>query len=413
MTITLTDDQKKLQGAVRGFYTNKDSFLTVDGSAGTGKTTVLRYIYESEQNLNNTFRTIDPSYTDKHMTLTATTNKAVNVLQSQFSNTFVNVRTIHSLFGLRPFKGKLTCSYTPKDLAQSLKDRIIIIDECSMINDELYQIIKDVAAYGVKFIFVGDSNQLPPVKSKSISPVFSNPTVKLTEVVRQTDELLLLADSFRKFVELDEFPNIQTNGTSIMHLPQDEFEQMILDDMGTPGWTIRDSRVVAYTNKQVKHYNSLIKEDLTGTAAIVEGELVINNSYVKGNPNIAVPTEAEVYIRKITPHKTLVDGFRYVIVHGMKETALWMPKGPEEAKELQRVIKGMDSTPNYIYNVLADLRPMYASTIHKAQGSTFKRIYIDLNSIKSVQYYDPLMFKRLLYVAVSRASECVVFTGDI
>ena len=35
MTITLTDDQKKLQGAVRGFYTNKESFLTVDGSAGT------------------------------------------------------------------------------------------------------------------------------------------------------------------------------------------------------------------------------------------------------------------------------------------------------------------------------------------------------------------------------------------
>lgn len=413
MTITLTDDQKKLQGAVRGFYTNKESFLTIDGSAGTGKTTVLKYIYETQDNLNNTFRTIDPSYTDKYMILTATTNKAVNVLQSQFSNTFVNVRTIHSLFGLRPFKGKLTSSHTTEDLGQGLRDRIIIIDECSMINDELYQIIKDVAAYGVKFIFVGDSNQLPPVKSKSISPVFSNPTVKLTKVVRQTDELLLLADSFRKFVELDEFPNIQPNGASIIHLPQDEFEQMILDDMGTPGWTIRDSRVVAYTNKQVKHYNSLIKEDLTGTAAIVEGELVINNSYVKGNPNIAVPTEAEVYIRKITPHKAIVDGFRYVIVHGMKETALWMPKGPEEAKELQRIIKGMDSTPNYIYNVLADLRPMYASTIHKAQGSTFKRIYIDLNSIKSVQYYDPLMFKRLLYVAVSRASEQVIFTGDI
>ena len=189
MTITLTDDQKKLQGAVRGFYTNKESFLTVDGSAGTGKTTVLRYIYESEDNLNKTFCTIDPNYTDKYMVLTATTNKAVNVLQSQFSNTFVNVRTIHSLLGLRPFKGRLSSSYTLKHLAQSLGNRIIVIDECSMINQDLFQLNRNRATtYNVKILYVGDSLQLPPV-NEEISLTFA--TVKnkvvLTDIVRQEE----------------------------------------------------------------------------------------------------------------------------------------------------------------------------------------------------------------------------------
>lgn len=413
MSIVLTDDQQKLQAAVRGFFASPDKFLTVDGSAGCGKTFTLRKIYDEQANLNKTLGLIDPSYVNKNLIFTATTNKAVNVLQSNFQGAFIDILTIHSLLSLRPVKGKLVSSYSYETIASVLKNQIVVIDECSMINQELFNIIKGVASHGVKFIFVGDSNQLPPVKSKTVSPVFDVPNkIGLTQVVRQQDKLLLLADSFRKYVQDDVFPAIDVNGIDVLHLPQEEFEAMILADMGKPGWTIRDSRVVAYKNDDVKKYNDLIKKDLTGTSAIVEGELVINNSYVEGNPRVNVATEAEVFVRRVTAHKALVDGYAYDITYGVKDTRVWMPKDAEAMKELQKICRDQGHLGN-VAKVLADLRPMYASTIHKAQGSTFKRIYIDLNSIKAVQYYDLLMFKRLLYVAVSRASEQVVFTGDI
>ena len=60
-----------------------------------------------------------------------------------------------------------------------------------------------------------------------------------------------------------------------------------------------------------------------------------------------------------------------------------------------------------------DVRHAYACTIHKSQGSTFKKVYIDLHDMSFIYNRDRELFKRLLYVAVSRAKEQVVFTGDI
>lgn len=411
----LTQDQLNIKQAVRQFYHNKESFMTINGSAGCGKTTVLKHLYETEEALNQSLELVVPNYVEKTMVFCATTNKAVNLLQSQFMGLGVQARTIHSLLGYRPVDGKLRRTKTVTDIAIEFADMIIVIDEASMIADDLFEDLEYIARYSnIKFLFVGDSNQLPPVKQKTVSKVFTDvhTVVRATQVVRQDNELLQLADSFRQYVETDNLPAIQVNGTSIQHVDQDTFEKMIIDDMSSDDWNIKDSRVVAYSNKKVQHYNALIKKDITGSAFIKEGEMVINNHYLRGNNNTFIPTEAEVYVRKIRPHKAFVDGFCYDITVGIRDTTVWMPKDEEGKKELNR-LKRDDSLPKSFLDTWADLRPMYASTIHKSQGSTFKRIYIDLNSIKSVQYYDPLMFKRLLYVAVSRASEQVIFTGDI
>lgn len=56
-----------------------------------------------------------------------------------------------------------------------------------------------------------------------------------------------------------------------------------------------------------------------------------------------------------------------------------------------------------------DLRHSYACTVHKAQGSTYDTVYVDLDDLyKAIRNKD--MYNRLLYVAVSRAAKKVVFT---
>ena len=50
----------------------------------------------------------------------------------------------------------------------------------------------------------------------------------------------------------------------------------------------------------------------------------------------------------------------------------------------------------------------YAQTIHKSQGSTFEKVYIDNEDLKMLLVKGQTeMYLKLLYVGVSRASETV------
>ena len=52
-------------------------------------------------------------------------------------------------------------------------------------------------------------------------------------------------------------------------------------------------------------------------------------------------------------------------------------------------------------NHVLDIRDIYASTVHSAQGSTYNNVYIDLKDLFICTKKEELA--RLLYVAVSRA----------
>ena len=68
---------------------------------------------------------------------------------------------------------------------------IVLIDEASMINNELWGLLQDAMTRytKVKLIFMGDSAQLPPV-NEEISPVFAqvNNRFVLTQIVRYVAE---------------------------------------------------------------------------------------------------------------------------------------------------------------------------------------------------------------------------------
>ena len=58
-----------------------------------------------------------------------------------------------------------------------------------------------------------------------------------------------------------------------------------------------------------------------------------------------------------------------------------------------------------IKNSLADLRPPFAGTTHKAQGGTFPAVFIDKTNINKCK--NPATRARLFYVALTRASKNV------
>lgn len=412
---TLTDDQKEVQKSFRKFYTSSEQFLTINGAAGTGKSTVLNLLSENNLAYQETLKLLKPSYKIRQVVFTAVTNKAVNELASKIKDPFTPIKTIHSLLGLRPSNGRLSYTKSINMLKSNFKNCIIVIDECSLMDDELCNIILKIAEEpSIKFMFVGDSNQLPPIGQDYVSQTFGiDNSVKLNQVVRQQDALLQVVTQFRDFVELDEYPQFVPDNLTTIHLPRDEFDKMIKKDMTSPGWNNKDSRFVAFDNTTVNRYNNLIKTHITGSSTIQAGEMVVNNSYI--NPSrtgITIPTEALVFVSKVEESVRLVPCYVYDVIYKNETLQLWMPKTEQDAKSLKKRLEAGEGN-DYLRRSLGDLRPIYASTVHKAQGSTFKRVYIDLNSIKKCKHFNPLLFKRLLYVAVSRASEQIIFTGDI
>jgi ATP-dependent exoDNAse (exonuclease V) alpha subunit len=59
----------------------------------------------------------------------------------------------------------------------------------------------------------------------------------------------------------------------------------------------------------------------------------------------------------------------------------------------------------------ADLRPIHGTTIHRSQGSTYEKVFVDLSDIGRNTRRDVLL--RLLYVALTRSRGDVIVTGEL
>jgi exodeoxyribonuclease-5 len=57
------------------------------------------------------------------------------------------------------------------------------------------------------------------------------------------------------------------------------------------------------------------------------------------------------------------------------------------------------------------LRPIHASTVHRSQGSTYEKVFVDLTDIGRSTRRDVLL--RLLYVALTRSRGDVYVTGEL
>jgi ATP-dependent exoDNAse (exonuclease V) alpha subunit len=78
----------------------------------------------------------------------------------------------------------------------------------------------------------------------------------------------------------------------------------------------------------------------------------------------------------------------------------------KEARELEDFEAVQEMTEEWI-----DLRAAYSCTINKSQGSTYDKVFIDLDDLKKCR--DTNQLARMLYVGVSRARNNVYLTGDL
>ena len=406
MTLQLTADQQKGYSAMVDLLTTNADNLVILGGAGTGKTTLVNtFMYEWEQLVKLTPGT----FKEYAFYLTATTNKAADALANATGR---ETSTIHSLLGLRVVSEGYRKSCLVDNGTSLASESVIFIDESSFIDDALLQVILRKTK-GHKVIFLGDHCQLKPVNSDT-TPVFSAsfPTVELKQIVRQSDDspIQTLSRNLRAYVDgTISIPKAGVNGVDIIHMDKEDFIKSFTAECVTN----TSVRALAWRNATTQEYNRLAAEAVHGDADFKVGHVVTVNKQIQERDRWKLPTDSTIEIAEISSWFVDSNGItaRHITTtHGIKL------KQAQDHSDAIAAIKTAYANGNHeqayiLENMYADLRLMYASTVNKAQGSTYHTVYIDLDDIGRCRDADQV--KRMLYVAASRASHKVVFTGDL
>lgn len=418
--IVLTKGQQEALDKMLDFITDpKEQVFVLRGYSGCGKSTLVQYFLEKLPKTFKALSLVDPDYNAPNILLTATTNKAAENL-SQLSGQ--EASTVHSAFSLRVRTDYQTGKTSISPTSQSdIRDCIVLVDEASFIDGHLLNLLFRHST-NCKFIFIGDPGQLIPVNSSS-AVVFDSgfkhyPTAFLDEVVRQkgtnkVHPITELSTVFRNVVNSGDWEqDFPVDGIHIQHLSEADFQKEVDKEFLRPDWHYKDSKILAWTNRRVGQFNSYVNNLVKGIPEFQVNDYALVNSFVTKPRCYSFKTEQMIQIRKIGQACKLygvngqlmqLDGVMDVFVPNNYQEAL------KAAKDFRK--QGDFNTALTIEEQWPDLRPAYACTINKSQGSTFDKVFIDLNDVSRCTNGNTIA--RMLYVAISRARHNVYLMGDL
>ena len=415
--------------------TKQSNFVSLYGSAGVGKT------YVSSKLIEYFIKKMDYK-----ILLTTPTHKSLSVAKYMLSNINIKVptKTLQSYLDVKLFtdydRGTKRFMRDKIDLQSDYeKDLdILIVDESSMISDDLLKFIEENLKQNKlkSALFIGDHYQLPPVDESQNSIEQLTKKFELIEVVRQAKEsyIKIIANELKECIKNKKFLPISEIIDLKKYSQMEVFyeEKSLYDSFVTDKNWYKDNIILSYTNKNVDEFNRILRlkywlqKNVFPNEPIIKGELLVfNDSFkttiqnsemitvldVKKKENHSIILKDEDNSTKLLEYFECIssDGreFKTVVPEYYKLFNKFLEDLSSEAKEEKDKEKRRLLWKRYfaIKEDYADLKYIHASTIHKSQGSTYKNVYIDLASLIQLSYQEEELAFRLMYLAVTRASE--------
>lgn len=367
--------------ALSWYYSSLDKpLLIISGLAGSGKSTIIKYICETLGILNS------------NILYTALTGKAVSVLRMKGHM----ANTIHkSFYNAKPYKNNVF--FTKKQTIPNFI-KLIVIDEFGMVGDSF---IDDILSFGVPVIGLGDHLQLPPIFEKNSYMVEESLDIFLDEVMR-TDDISGILDIAMRARNREELYPV-TSGHSRIIDDKDEIKPMLEYD-----------KVLCWTNKTRRYLNALIRD-----------ELGIFNTYpVKNDKIVFLANRYDISLEYLGVEVCIVNGLECVVIEDSKII-----------NDYQISVKArptfMDDEDLYFYvrcnrmifdsytDIVTDIRTImdldrekelfstfadyaYAITVTSSQGSE----YGDILVLDEMDRWRPEYY-RYLYTGITRARKSV------
>lgn len=390
----LNEKQKQGLEIAISRYKNKEHYTVISGYAGTGKSTLVKFIVSALPN-------IDP---DEDVIYTSFTGKATQVLQKKGNK---NVSTLHKLLFESIPKPDGTFFRKPVEF---IPYKIVIVDECSMVPKELLQrLIK----YNVHIICLGDPGQLPPINKNEDNHLLDHPHIFLNEIMRQEAE--------------SEIINLTMNiraGKPLTHYQGKEVQVLNKDEL-TTGMLLWADQIICAKNETRIALNNQMRDLLGKSGGPQDGDKVIclKNNWdiysVNDNPLVNgtigyLKDSFSTYInlpRQITsngqPKKLDILTANFISDTGEDYGILNMDK-----QLIITGVPGLDWKTSYkmgrnwrFQNKIPDQFTYgYAITCHKSQGSEWDNVLV----IEEGFPFEKEEHKQWLYTACTRASKKLV-----
>ncbi len=380
----------------------RNGLFILSGGPGTGKTTTINMIirYFEAEGLD--------------IFLAAPTGRAAKRMTEA---TGFEARTIHRMLELN---SALSDEDTRKvrferNEENPLETDVIIIDEMSMVDIQLFQALLKAVVPGTRLVLVGDVNQLPSVGPgqvlRDLIQSGQFPMVELEKIFRQAEESDIIVNAHRinngQQIALDnkskDFFMLERNDVNVIYkhmiqlirekLPKyvkaTPFDIQVLTPMrkGSLGCETLNGILQQYLNPP----DPAKKEHQTGSGLYREGDKVmqVKNNYqleweIVSKYGIPVDKGTGVFNGDMGRILRIDEGSASMVV---------------EYDEQRRV--------TYPFSLLEELELSYAITIHKSQGSEYPAVLLPLLGGARM-----LFNRNLLYTAITRAKSCVTILGS-
>lgn len=363
--------------------------LFITGRAGTGKSTLLRWIAAQQQ------------------------GKCVVVAPTGISAINIGGVTIHSFFGL-PAKPlgpqdpdiKRFGKNSPKGKLLQ-KTEWIIIDEISMVRADLLDAIDfslrlnteqlHLPFGGKKMIFIGDLFQLEPVVQNSeleqvmFSQYYDTPYFFSAKVFEQFDfRLLELTKVHRQsdpyFINLLDSIRLNEAGQAELEALNERVNSPSFDS--AEEYTI----VLTTTNASANTLNELRLKQLTGDEQLYFSKMTgqFNANQIPAENVLRLKVGAQVVFLKNDPLKRWMNGtLGYVTILSHEDVVVKLEDGTEHTVQQSiwenNVFYWDEKTNRIATNTIGTFAQLpiklaWAITIHKSQGLTFDKVKIDLGA---------------------------------
>lgn len=418
---TPTPSQAEAIEKLQGFFACEESWeFSLTGFAGTGKTTVIQ---------------IAIAHAEGRVAMAAPTHKAVGVLSEMAAERGMQgtrIETIHRMLSLKKSynDGKVEFVPDPKRVPMVESYDVLIVDECSMIDAAMYELIRPyIDGERVKVVWMGDALQLPPVGDEKDSPTFeADAGHSLTEVVRNGGVIGEAIAAIRDNIEAEtpELPSPARDELGAIELYGNRmWFQKFLQDLEN---TDDDIQALAFTNRAVDWINAHVRKHFFGAdaAPFVSGERLVAIETFEQCGQVCMYTGQRFDVREAVEGReifylTKSDGSVEKLELECWELEVEFPNGRidiipvlddsqktawkkalSEAKSNALNNRSLWGEYYELKERFARVRPGYATTVHKSQGSTYDRVYLAQSDILTSASFDPVLRNRLLYVGYSR-----------
>ena len=371
----------------------KKQLVIITGGPGTGKTTSVRAVLALFDAMG------------LETMLAAPTGQAAKRLGDLTGR---EASTIHRLLEAS-FSPETDSTVFRKNESDRLKCGALVLDECSMVDMTLMKAALAAIGPACRLVLVGDADQLPSVGPGAVfrDAIRSGvaETVRLTEIFRQKRGSRIVLSAHQ--IDQGQVPDLRANKDGFFFLRRRDADsaaetivslcqERLPKNMGvTPG----EIQVLTPTRKGpagTEALNQRLQQALNPPAAQKPEFVCAGRTFREGDRVMQIRNDYD----SLWKTDTLESG--YGVFNGDIGYIDSIDPGAE-----MFVVDFDGRRAEYVFEQATELDHAWATTVHKAQGSEYRAVVL-----AAVRAAPQLMYRSLLYTAVTRAAELLVIVGD-